>query len=150
MIAPLEFDDQVAAGGGARQAHGAHGRLGARTDKTHFFARRKRLSDARRKFDFEFGRHAVTRAAARLLGNGLNDLRMRVAQNQRSPRADVIDVFVSVGVPQARTGCAIDDDGLAAHGAKRAHGTVHAANEHVGRAAEYFLGARPLHFNQFG
>ena len=150
MIATLEFDDQVAARGGARQAHGAHGRLGARTDKTHFFARRKSLSDARRKFDFEFGWHAVTRPTARLLGNGLNDFRMRVAQNQRSPRADVIDVFVSVGVPQARTGCAIDDDGLAAHGAKRAHGTVHSANEHVGCAAEYFLRVRPLHFNQFG
>jgi hypothetical protein len=75
---------------------------------------------------------------------------MRVAQNQRSPRADVVDVLVSVGVPQARTGCSIDNDGFAAHGAKRAYGAVYSANEHVGRAAKYFLRARPLHFNLFG
>ena len=150
VIAAVEFDDQVAARGGARQAHGAHGRLGARADKSHFFARRKRFSDARRKFDFEFGGHAVTRATARLLGDRLNDLRMRVTQNQRAPRANVIDVFVSVGVPQARAGGAIDDDGFAAHGAKCAHGAVHSADEHVSRAAEYFVGVRPLHFYRFG
>jgi hypothetical protein len=75
---------------------------------------------------------------------------MRMAQNQRAPRAHVIDVFVSIGVPKASAGSAINDDRFAAHGAKRAHGAVHAANEHIKRATEYFLGARALHFNEFG
>jgi hypothetical protein len=74
-----------------------------------------------------------------LFGNGLNDFWMRVAENQRAPRANVIDVFVSIGVPQARPGCSLNDDGIAAHGAKRAHGTVHAAYQYVNRAAKYFF-----------
>ena len=47
-------------------------------------------------------------------------------------------------------GRVIDDNGFAPHGAKRAYGAVYAANEHVGRASEYFLGVWPLHFNRFG
>ena len=38
VIAALEFDDQVAAGGRARQAHRAHGRFGARADEAHALA----------------------------------------------------------------------------------------------------------------
>ena len=90
------------------------------------------------------------RGVPRLFGNGLDNLRVRMAQNQRSPRTNVIDVLVPIGVPQARAGCSINHDWFAAHGAKRAHRTVHAANEHVSRASEYLLGARPLHPNQLG
>ena len=44
----------------------------------------------------------------------------------------------------------IDDDRLAAHRAKGAHGTIDAADQHVRGAAKYFLGARPLHFENLG
>jgi len=75
---------------------------------------------------------------------------VRVAQNQSAPRADVIDVFVAVGVPEARTGGVVDDDRLAAHCAKCADGTVYAADKHVGGAAKDFLRTGTLHWNEFG
>ncbi len=149
VVAAFEFYDEVAAGGGAREPHGAHGGFGARTDETNLFAGRNGLADARGKLHFELGGHAVARAAARLLGDGFDDARMRVAQDQRAPRTDVIDVFVSVRVPQPRAGGAIDDDGIAAHSAKGAHRAIHAADQHIGRAAKDFLRARPLHLFQF-
>ena len=40
----------------------------------------------------------------------------------------------------------IDNDRVAAHGAKGAYRAVYAADEHVRGAPENFLGAGPLHF----
>ena len=88
------------------------------------------------EFDFEFRGHAVTGAAARLVGDGLDDLRMRVTENQRAPGTNVIDVFVAIGVPQARACRVIDNDRIAADGAKGAHGAVYAADQHFRRAAK--------------
>ncbi len=102
------------------------------------------------KFHFKFRGHAVARAASSLIGDGLHDFRMRVTQNQRAPGTDVVDIFISVGVPQARASRVIDDDRIAAHRAKCAHRAVHSADEHFGRALENILRVRAFHFDYFG
>ena len=48
-----------------------------------------------------------------------HDLRMRVPQNHRSPRADVIDVAIAVEVEQIRPFAARKEDRLAANAAER-------------------------------
>ncbi len=65
-----------------------------------------------------------------LIGGGFdggNDFRMRVAENGRPPGADVINQFIAVHVPDVRAFGPVDEERLAADGAKRAHGRVHAA-----------------------
>ena len=77
--------------------------------------------------DFERIRNAE---AGAVFGGGLdggNDFRMRVAENGRSPGADVVDVFVAIHVPDARALGFVDEERLAADGAEGADGRVHAA-----------------------
>jgi hypothetical protein len=64
---------------------------------------------------------------------------MRVAQYERAPGTYVIDVFISIRVPQSRASRAIDDDGIATHGAKCTHGAIYAANENIRRATKDFF-----------
>ena len=54
-----------------------------------------------------------------------------VAENERSPGADVVDVFVAVGVPDVRAQPAHEEWRIAADGAKGAHRGVHAAGNHL-------------------
>src|SRR6267143_6032666 len=149
MIAAFKFDDEVAARRGARQAHRAHRRLCSGTHESYLFARRKSASEAHGEFDFKFSGHAVTGAPARLRGDGFDDLRMRVTQNQRPPGTHIVDIFISVGVPQARACRAIDDDGISAHGPKRAHGAIDSPDENLRPPAEDFFRARAFLLDKF-
>ena len=56
----------------------------------------------RREFHFEFGCDSETCAAMRLIRDRIRNGGIRVTQNQRAPRAHVIDVRISVGVPNFR------------------------------------------------
>src|SRR4051812_45446186 len=56
---------------------------------------------------------------------------MRVAEDERPPGADVVDVLVAIGVKEVRAESANDPGRLAADGAKRAHGGIHAAGNHL-------------------
>jgi hypothetical protein len=60
------------------------------------------------------------------LFNGVEDLRMAVAQEQRSPGAHVIDVLVAVDVENARALAARDEGRRTADAAPRANGGVDA------------------------
>ena len=60
-----------------------------------------------------------------------DDQRMRVAENQRSPASDVIDVFVFVGIPDVRAFAAYDKRWVATHRTERAHRRVHSAGDHA-------------------
>jgi hypothetical protein len=72
-----------------------------------------------------------------------------VAQNQRAPGTYVIDIFISIRVPQSRARRAIDNNGIATHGAKCTHGTIYAANENVRRTTKDFFGAGTHFFDLF-
>ena len=50
-----------------------------------------------------------------------------MTKNSRAPAADVIDVFVSIDVPNFRTGRALNEKRFAADIAQRAHWRVNAA-----------------------
>ena len=146
VIAALELYDQVAPGGRARQAHGAHGRLGSRADEAHALARRQAAANHRREFDLELGGHSVAGAARGLLRQRGDDFGMRVAQDQRAPGADVIEVGVAVGVPKTAARGAIDHDRRSADGAESAHRAIDAAHENFAGAVEDLLRTGPLAF----
>ena len=136
VVAAFEFQNQVALGESARDANGGHGRFGAGADEANALDGRHRAGDLLAQFDFERRSHAVAGAAPRLLGDRGDHVRVRVAQNQRAPGADVIDVLAPVHILEARALRAIDDQRRAAHGAKRAHGAVHAADQNFFGALE--------------
>ena len=70
---------------------------------------------------------------------------MRMAENRWAPGADVIDVFVAIDVPHARAFGFVDEKRLAAHGAERAHGRIHAAGDAIEGLREKFFGLNVRH-----
>ena len=93
VIAAGELDDHVAAGEAARQADGAHRRLGAGADHAHHFDRTASASMISSASCVSRSVGAPKLAAARhRLVDGLHDARMSMAQDERPPRADVIEV----------------------------------------------------------
>ncbi len=52
-------------------------------------------------------------------------------ENERTPRADVIDVLVAIGIEDVRTLPAHDEGRIAAHGTKSANRRIHATGNHL-------------------
>ena len=102
VIAAVELDEQVAPGGAAGHADGAHRGLGARADQPHHLHRRvggrERPRPSRPRAPW--ARRSWCRAPGRL-GDRLDHRRGGVAEDERPPRADEVDVRPAVGVPQA-------------------------------------------------
>jgi len=137
VVATRELHDARAAGRGARDAERAHRGLGARRDEPEHLDRRVSGDDGLGELDLERRRGAVRGPERRLIGDRAHDVRMRVAEDERAPRADEVDVFASVRVPHPRSGSADDERGLAAHRAIRADRARHAAGHHgLGPAQE--------------
>ena len=96
-----------------------------------------------------FSRSACAKAGAIAIGllHGCNHAREGVSQDQRSPRADVVDVFIAVGVPDAGTFAAHDVRRLAANGFEGTHRRIHPAGDYARGASMEFLGFDSLfHF----
>jgi hypothetical protein len=129
VVGAGELQELGAAGRGAREADRAHRRLGARGGHAQHLDRREAPGDLVGQIDLGGGRRAVARAAARRGDDGLDDLRLRVAVDQRAPRADVVDVAVAVDVEELRALGAVDEDRVAADGAHRPHRRVDAARQ---------------------
>ena len=69
----------------------------------------------------------------------------RVSQNRRSPTADIIDVFISIHIPDSRPFPAIDEKRFAVYVAKCAHRRVYAAGNAFLCASKQF--GRTTHWN---
>ena len=70
---------------------------------------------------------------------------MRVAQHQRAPAHDVIDVFVAIDIAQHRTARAFDKKRFAAHFSERANRRIDAARQPCLRALEKLVTLSPHH-----
>ena len=80
--------------------------------------------------------------------DGGNDFRMRVAQNRRTPGADVINQFVAVHVPDLAPLARLTKNGWPPTGAKRAHGRIDAAGNIAQRLGKKFFGLNAIHRNK--
>ncbi len=74
------------------------------------------------QLDLRLARGAVRPAAGGGLLDGLQHGRMRVAEDQRSPGADVIEVFAAVDVGEARAMPMRDKKGRSADSPERPYG----------------------------
>ena len=140
VIAAVELDDLVALRESAREPDGAHARFRAGIRHANFFNAGNQFANQLRHFHFKRIWDAEARSA---FGGGFdcrNNFRMRVAENRRTPGADVINQFISVNVPDARTFCLVNKKRIAADGAERAHGRVDAAGNVFQRLGEKLFG----------
>ena len=145
VIAAFELDGDVAAGEAAGDAQGAHGGCGAGVDQAHHLHGGHHGADGLGQFDFEFRGSAETGAAGQGFLNGVEDLRVAMADEQRAPGTDVIDVFVIVDIEEMRALAAGDEAGRAADAAPGAHRRIHAAGDGEPGAVEEFLRSFGFH-----
>src|SRR6266852_2743411 len=129
VITALELDDAGPSGESTREPQCRHGRLGSGADQSHRFKPRDESRKLLGHLGLGLGRRAEGKSAARRLPHCGDDLPVRVPENERSPGADVIEVFTTVGVPNAAAFAAHDEGGGAADGAKRTYRGVDPAGD---------------------
>ena len=129
VVAALEFDDDFAAGGGAGEANGRHGGLGAGADEADLFDGGIAGDDALGEVGLGGGGGAEAGGVGGGALDGFDDGGKGVAEDHGAPGAEVVDVAVAVGVGEVGAGGGLDEGGRAADGAKGAHGGVDAAGK---------------------
>ena len=109
VVAALELDDGLPAGGAARQANGRHGGLGAGADQANLFNGRKGGADFLRQLDFSGGGRAEASAAAGGLLDRGDNVRVGVAEDERSPGTYVINVGAAVHIGEPSASAALNE-----------------------------------------
>ena len=98
MITAFELDGDVASGEAAGHAQGAHGGFRPGVYQTYELHGGHQFPYRLSQFDLQFRRSPEAGAAGQGFVDRREDFRVAVAQQQRPPRADVVDVFVIVFV----------------------------------------------------
>ena len=146
VVAADELDDLLAAGEAARDARGAHRRLGARVDHAHHLDGRDGLAHELRHLDLEGRRRAEAGAVLEDGAQPLQHAGMAEAQDHRPPRRDEVDELVAVGVPDVGALAARDEERVVhADALHRAHRRVHASGDVAQRLLEQPLGSLSVH-----
>ena len=98
VIATFELHELVATSDTSCQANRGHGRFSAAVHHAHHLDRRDGIDDFLCELHFELGRCSEARASGCDFLHRSDDFFVCMAQDHRSPRADVIDVSVAVDV----------------------------------------------------
>src|SRR4051812_46418337 len=103
VITAFEFHNVLAIRVRAREANRGHRCFRARADEADLLDRWHRLDDEFSKFGLKRSGSAEAGAVAGSNGDRFHHRRKRVTEDERSPRADIVDVLIGVGVPKIRT-----------------------------------------------
>ena len=127
VVAAGELHDLAAAGEPARQPDRRHRGLGAAGHQPHLLDRVDPGDDLLGERDLALGRRPVRRAAPGRGADRFDHVRVGMAEEQRPPRADQVDVATAVGVGQLGAAALDHEAGGAADGAERPDRGVDAA-----------------------
>src|SRR5215510_3248089 len=131
MIAAGKFHNHVAPGKPPRQANGRHRRLSAGVHHAHHVHSGKRLDDQLCQAYLPFGRRPKGTAIGSGLLYGRHDLRMRVAEDERSPGAHVVDIDITIDIIDACSGSTLNEGRLQIYRLKGSHRTVYTARNEL-------------------
>ncbi len=144
VIAADEFQNLVASRVAARETQSAHRGLRAGIDHADHLDGGIDALHELRELAFEQRRRAVARAARDGLLQGFHDIRMGMADDHRTPGADIVDVFVAVDVKDAVAFGAGDERRVAVDVRIGADRAVDAARHEVFRLVEGGEGFRKV------
>ena len=140
VIAAFELHDPIASSRGARDAHRGHRGFGPARNEPDEVDPRERVHDPPRELDLAFGGRSEGRALGRCRTCRRDDLGVGVAEQQRPPRADEVDVPAPVDVDHVRAFATVEEPRGAPDRAERPNGRVDATRDHRSRANEELLG----------
>ncbi len=92
VVAAFKLDGEIAAGKSARDTQRAHSGLRAGVHQAHHFDRRHDLRDELGEFYFPSRWRPEARTGFESCAQSFNDRRRAMTEQQRTPRADVIDI----------------------------------------------------------
>ena len=110
VVGAGELEELLAAGRGAGEPDRAHRRLGAGVDHPHHLDRGEAVADLGGELDLALGRRAEAGPSRGGVGDRRDHVRVGVAEDQRAPGADPVDVAVAVDVDQLEALAALDED----------------------------------------
>ncbi len=134
VVAALKFDELAAAGGAACQADGAHGGFSAGAHQAHHVHAGHELQNGLSQLHFALGGGTVREALQHGFLHRFHHGGVTVTQDHGAPRANVVGVFLAIGIPYIGTLGTGDEAWRATNRAKRAHGRIHATGDHFGGA----------------
>src|SRR2546421_10460737 len=127
VIAAVELDNFVASGESARQSNARHCCFGAAVDHSDLFDRRHPSADQFGQFHLEWIWNSKTQSARSGVAHSIDNHFRCVAKNRRTPTPDVVEIFLSIDIPNFRSGSALGEKMLAADIAERAHRRIDAS-----------------------
>ncbi len=136
VVTALELDDLVATRVAAGQPNRAHGRFGTGADHAQPLHRRHQFADLLGNPRFErTGRSEAESMFGGLL-HGVDDGRVRVAEDHRTPGPDIVDEAAAILGLDPGAGGALEEDRFAADAGECANRRIHAARNDVLRVAK--------------
>ena len=122
VVAALELDDLVPPGESAGEADGRHGGLGSRVAHAHLLHAVHGFRDQSGHLHFQrIGDPEAGAEGGAFPDRVDNDIGC-VSQDCRAPGADVVDVLVSIHIPDVRPLGAVHKERTSTHGAEGADG----------------------------
>ena len=131
VVATGELHDQVAAGGGTGEPQRAHDRFRARRGEAQPLNGGHRPPDRLAEFDLKRMRRAEGEPIPGRGHDGIDDSRMTVAKDRRSPGPDVVDVAPAVDIPDVRPLAALEEQRRPVDGPERSDRAVHPTRKEV-------------------
>ncbi len=141
VIAPLELEQGAPPRRGAGEPDRGHRRLGAGIHEPDPLERRHASAHVLGEFHLRRARRPVGPARRRSCIDRREHGGMRVAEDQRAPGADVVEVRLPVHVGEAGAGSLGHEKGRPAHRPERPHRRIHPAGKHRFRSLEELLRA---------
>ena len=125
VIAAGELQHDAASGGGPGDANGRHDRLGPRGGESDPLDRCNPGADRLGEFEFRQTRRPKGRRARDGRLNGLDNRRMGVADDRRTPAADEVDIGAPLDVGDRAAGGRRDESRCATYRSEGAHRRGH-------------------------
>ncbi len=134
VVGAVELHDHVPPREAARHAQSAHRGLGPTRHATQHLYARITLDHRFREAHLSLRRRAERKALGSRFRNALHDLGMRVTEDRRTPRTDVVEIRIVVGIEDARPERTRDEQRMPANRAERAYRAIHPAGHQALRA----------------
>src|SRR5680860_345969 len=141
VVAAGELQELVALRCTAREAYRAHPSLGPRRYESHSLDIGDHLNDRPGHFDFQLARGPEGRSAPGGICDRSHDLGVGVAEQQRAPALDEVDVLVSIDIGNRCTGCPLDEERMRTDRVEGPNGRRHSSRHQIARFCKELLGA---------
>ena len=131
VIVAREFYELIPPRVAAGETDGGHRRLRSRIDEPHALHVGRGVRDLFRKFRLPRGGRAEGQPLRRGGRHRPHHLFARMTENERTPAHHIVEIGVPRPIDDERPLSALDKDGIAPHGAERAHGGIDPAGQNA-------------------